>query len=91
MADYCRECPECQKTACRRNGKPDEPFRRVGRDIIGKLTRFPPNNAYVPMIFDYTTRYPEAIPLPSIETDRICDALVEVFSRIGFPTEIASD
>ena len=100
LADYCRSCPECQKTACRRRGETaklgqmpilDEPFRRVGIDIIGKLNRSAQGNAYILTIVDYATRYPEAIPLPSIETERVCDALVEVFSRVGIPAEILSD
>ena len=80
VADYCRSCPECQKTACRRRGETaklgqmpilDEPFRRVGIDIIGKLNRSAQGNAYILTIVDYATRYPEAIPLPSIDRESV--------------------
>ena len=37
---------------------------------------------------DYVTGYPEAIALPSIETERVAEALVEMFSRVGVPGEI---
>ena len=40
---------------------------------------------------DYGTRYPEAIPLKKTETEDIAEALLEVFSRVGFPKEILSD
>ena len=60
-------------------------------DIIGKLNRSSRGNAYVLTIIDYATRYPEAIPLPSIETERVCEALIEVFSRVGIPDEIITD
>ena len=52
-------------------------------DIIGKLNRSSRGNAYMMTIMDYATRYSEAIPLHSIETERVCDALIEVFSRGG--------
>ena len=81
VADYCRSCPECQKTVCRRRGETaklgqmpilDEPFCRVGIDIIGKLNRSAQGNAYILTSVDYATRYPEAIPLPSIWGPREC-------------------
>ena len=34
-------------------------------------------------MIDYATRYPEAVALPSIETERVAEALVEMFSRVG--------
>ena len=40
---------------------------------------------------DYATRYPEAIALPSIETERVAEALVEMFSRVGVPNEMLTD
>jgi len=45
----------------------DEPFRRVGIYIVGKLICSTHGNAYVLTIVDYATRYSEDIPLPSIE------------------------
>jgi len=60
-------------------------------DIIGKINRSSRGNAYVLTIIDYATRYPEAIPLPSIETERVCDALIELFARVGIPDEIVTD
>ena len=33
-------------------------------------------------MIDYATRYPEEVALPSIETERIAEALVEMFSRV---------
>ena len=42
-------------------------------------------------VVDYATRYPEAVALPKIETERVAEALLEVFCRVGFPREILSD
>ena len=42
-------------------------------------------------MIDYATRYPEAVALPSIETERVVEALVEMFSRVGIPDEMLTD
>ena len=42
-------------------------------------------------MIDCTTRCPEAVALPSIETERVAEALVEMFSRVGFPDEMLTD
>lgn len=40
---------------------------------------------------DFTTRYPEAIPLRKIDASTVADALCEVFTRLGIPGEILTD
>ena len=42
-------------------------------------------------MIDYATRYLEAVALPGIETERLAEALVEMFSRVGIPDEILMD
>ena len=46
---------------------------------------------YILTMIDCTTRCPEAVALPSIETERVAEALVEMFSRVGFPHEMLTD
>ena len=48
-------------------------------------------NRYILTMVDYATRYPEAIALPSIETERVAEALLDIFSRVGIPSEVLSD
>ena len=48
-------------------------------------------NRCILTIVDFATKYPEAVALPRIETERVAEALLDVFSRVGFPTEILSD
>ena len=43
------------------------------------------------MICDYATRYPEAIPILSIEAETIAEELMTFFSRVGVPQEILTD
>ena len=40
---------------------------------------------------DYATRYPEAIALPSIKTECVAEALVEIFSRVGVLDDMLTD
>ena len=42
-------------------------------------------------LVDFSTRYPEAVPLKKINTETVAEALVDIFSRVGVPEEILSD
>ena len=42
-------------------------------------------------MMDYATGYSVAIALPSIETKRVAEGLVEMFSRVGVPDEMFMD
>jgi len=70
----------------------DEPFDYVAVDIIGLLFLVTDRgNRYILTLVDYATRYPEAVALPKIETERVSEALVDMFSRIGVPREMLTD
>lgn len=61
------------------------PFKRVAVDIIGPIEpRSTQGNRYILPFMNYATRYPEAIALPSIEVERVTEALLESFCRLGF-------
>ncbi|XP_078000635.1 uncharacterized protein LOC144453240 [Glandiceps talaboti] len=100
IGQYCKSCPDCQKTARSRfaNRAPliplptiDIPFKRIGCDILGPLPRAKAGNRYLLVICDYATRFPEAIPIKNQETKTIVDQLITVFSRVGIPEEIITD
>ena len=42
-------------------------------------------------LVDFSTRYPEAVPLKNIDTETVAEALVDIFSRLGVPEEVLSD
>ena len=68
----------------------DSPFKRVAVDIVGPIEpRSEKRNRYILTMIDYATRYPEAVALPSIETERKAEA--EMFSRVGIPDEMLTD
>ena len=98
---FCRYCDICQKTAPKgRTCKVplgemplmEEPFKRVAVDLVGPISPVSEKgNRYILTVVDFATRYPEAVALPKIETERVAEALLEVFSRVGFRKEMLSD
>ncbi|GFS76326.1 retrovirus-related Pol polyprotein from transposon 297 [Trichonephila clavipes] len=48
-------------------------------------------NRYLITSICVASKYPEAIPVESITSPNVIDALLSIFSRIGFPREIQSD
>ena len=54
-------------------------------DIVGPLPRSRSGNRYVLVLCDYASRYPEAIPLKSIDAETIAEELVIIFA---IPKEI---
>lgn len=98
---YCLSCDICQRTIDKGRvsrvpfGKMpliDTPFRRVAIDLVGPLSPISDRgNRYILTMVDYATRFPEAIPLPSVETERVAEALLEIFTSVGFPQEILTD
>ena len=63
----------------------------MAMDIVGPLPRSRSGNRYVLVMCDYATRYPEAIPLKSIDAEHIAEKMIEVFARVGVPREILTD
>ena len=43
------------------------------------------------IICDYCTRYPKAILMSSIESEKVADELIIFFSKVGFLEEIVHD
>ena len=98
---FCQSCDICQRTVNRGTVKraPVQnvlivhlPFDKVAIDLIGPLS--PVTNRghrWILTLVDYATRYPEAVALCRIDTETIAEALLGMFSRVGFPKEILSD
>lgn len=60
-------------------------------DIVGPLERTQSGHHYILVICDYSTRYPEAFPLRDITAKQIAYALLQLFSRVGIPSEVLTD
>ena len=66
------------------------PFSRV--DIVGPIDPLTERgNRYILTLVDYATRYPEVVALRNIDTIRVAEALVEIFTRVGVPSEMLTD
>ncbi|XP_064472919.1 uncharacterized protein LOC135387751 [Ornithodoros turicata] len=98
---FVKSCDQCQRTTPKGKvakvplGKMptiETPFQRVPVDIVGPISpATAKGNQYILTMVDYATRYPDAVALPSITTERVAEGLVEMFTRTGIPREILSD
>ena len=96
---FCKSCINCQKLGGRRVQKAPfiplpvitEPFKRVAMDIVGPLPRSQSGHKYILVLCDYVTRYPEAIPLRSIDAEHVAEELIQLFAQVGIPQEILTD
>ena len=99
VEDYCSSCEECQKCTRRRGPRVPlvslpcitTPFERIAMDIIGPLPRSRSGHRYVLVICDYGTRYPEAVPMKSVDAEHVAEELVRVFARVGLSKEVLTD
>ena len=98
---YCKTCTVCQM-AGKPNQKPpkaplkpipafNEPFSHLILDCVGPLPRTKSGKQYLLTIMCSSTRFPEAIPLSSIKTTAICNAMNTYFSRFGLARSIQTD
>ncbi|KAK3921274.1 Retrovirus-related Pol polyprotein from transposon 412 [Frankliniella fusca] len=68
------------------------PWERVAVDIAGPFPTTSSGQRYLLVAVDYFTRWPEAIPIPSLHAEVVAKALVtNIFSRFGSPCELHSD
>ncbi|XP_041375943.1 uncharacterized protein LOC121388603 [Gigantopelta aegis] len=98
---FCQSCDICQriitkgrvcKVPLEQMPLIDEPFKRVAVDLVGPLKpATEKGNRYILTLVDYATRYPEAVALKGIEAERVAEALVDIFCRIGVPREMLTD
>lgn len=70
----------------------DVRFQRVAVDLIGPIQPATDRgNRYILTLVDFASRYPEAVPLKGIETEKVAEALIDIFCRIGVPKEMLTD
>ena len=67
------------------------PFERIPMDIVGPFPKSQVGNRFVLVICDYATRYPEAVPPRSCDTEQVLKVLVNIYACVGVPKEILSD
>lgn len=96
---YCNSCSICQKVTQKGRTpkaklvpipKIDVPFSRVAIDFVGPLPMTEKKPRYI-LVWDYASRFPEAFPMKNQDAESVANALIEMFSRVGFSKEILSD
>ena len=60
-------------------------------DIVGPLPWSRSGNKYVLVICDYSSHYPEVLPLRSKDASHMAEELLKFFSRVGIPKEVLTD
>ena len=60
-------------------------------DLVGPLPRTKAGNRHILVLIDYSTRWPEAIPLRNTDSKTIADEIAALFARVGVPEEILTD
>ena len=97
---YVQSCDICQRTIPKgRNVKVPlgdmpiigTPFEKVAIDLVGPLIMSDRKHRWILTMIYFATRYPIAIPMTSIETVDVAEALVSIFAGVGIPREILSD
>ena len=67
-----------------------ELFSRVAISLVGPLsTPSFDGHRYIVTLIDFTTDFPEAMPLKDIDTLSVSEALLTIFARVGIPREIS--
>ena len=101
ISNYVKSCDTCLRknkidakhiAPIQKVDKIISPFYKVAIDIIGPMIETRTTKSkYALVIIDLATRWAEVIPIREITAERICNALLSVFTRFGFPHIILSD
>ncbi|CAM5073524.1 unnamed protein product [Natator depressus] len=101
VSTYVQSCEVCQRV-----GKPQDqvkaplqplpiievPFQRVAVDILGPFPKKTPRGKqYILTFMDFATRWPEAVALSNTRANSVCQALADIFARVGWPSDILTD
>ncbi|GFV87814.1 retrovirus-related Pol polyprotein from transposon 412 [Trichonephila clavipes] len=98
--DFVKTCDKCQRV-----GKPQdkkkaplkivpvitEIFTKINIDASGPLPMTPSGNKYIITALCMSLRYPDAFPVANLCSTTVVNALLQIFSRMGFPRELQTD
>ena len=93
IENFCKACAVCQKMSTKGVRKApfrslpiiSQPFERIAMDVVGPLLKSSSGNRFILVICDYATRYPEAVPMRSVDAASVAEELMKLFSREGDP------
>lgn len=67
------------------------PFECIGVALVEPLTPSSGRHHCILVVMDYTTRYPEAMPLRAATAKAVAQEVAVLFTRVGFPKQIITD
>ena len=95
---YVKSCDKCQRRHKPQGKhelhpiKVEEPFARIGIDIVGPLPITQKGNRYIVVAMDYFTKWPEARALKEATAKEVSDFIYkDIICRHGCPRKILSD
>ncbi|GFV95591.1 retrovirus-related Pol polyprotein from transposon 412 [Trichonephila clavipes] len=100
IEDFVKTCDPCQRVGKTNDRKKaplvivpviSEVFSKINVDACGPMPISTEGNKYLITVMCLASRYPDAIPVPDITSKSVVNALLKVFSRMGFPREIQTD
>ncbi|GFX12734.1 retrovirus-related Pol polyprotein from transposon 412 [Trichonephila clavipes] len=100
VEDFVKTCDKSQRV-----GKPQdkkkaplkivpvitEIFTKIDIDASGPLPMTPSGNKYIITSLCMSSRYPDVIPVANLCSTTVVNALLQIFSRMGFPRELQTD
>ena len=99
VTNYVRNCTQYQMQGSKSGPKAPlqtlpivgKPFKRLAFDLVGPYPRTVHGHKYILTSICYFSRFPEAIPLKSVDKTFIDSAMLEIFTRVGIPEEVLTD
>ena len=58
----------------------EDTFYCIAKDIVGPLPRSHRGHRYILVVCDHATRYPETLPLRSIDAEHVAEELARLFA-----------
>ena len=98
--EFVRTCDPCQRIGKAKDKQKAplklvpiirEVFSRLNVDVVGPLPITEKGHRYILTAMCLASKYPEAVPVTVTKSETIIEALLSIFSRVGFPKEIQSD
>ncbi|GFT03798.1 retrovirus-related Pol polyprotein from transposon 412 [Trichonephila clavipes] len=100
VEDFVKTCDKCQRVGEPQDKKKaplkivsviTEIFTKINIDASGPLPMTPSGNKYIITALCMSSRYPDAIPVANLCSTTVVNALLQIFSRMGFPRELQTD
>ena len=98
VEEYVRSCDKCQRRGKSKNKHElhpisvEEPFERIGIDLVGPLPRTKEGKRYIAVAVDYLTKWPEARALGEATANEVSKFIYEeIICRHGSPKKILTD